>query len=295
MSRLSFTRALDYLKVRRLASINYYDLSPDFVTRENTHEYWEFVYVDGGEVRCVMDGETVLMQQGDIIFHSPEEMHETLCNGKQVAAIFSMIFDCSSRAMQFFAGKKIKVPKTLRSLLKKLIDEAHKSFAVSEYPLRPLPNAPQGGEQLVRIYLEEFLLLLHRHCQSAQKTKTVIGGEELVGNALIEDICACLKANIYGKMSLQMLSDKFHFGKSYLCDQFKKSKGVSVIGYYLELKLEEAKRLLREENIPIHEISEKLGFESPEYFSRYFRKRVGHSPKDFRNILISDHTVRKML
>ena len=139
------------------------------------------------------------------------------------------------------------MPKTLRSLLKKLIDEAHKSFAVSEYPLRPLPNAPQGGEQLVRIYLEEFLLLLHRHCRSSQKNKMVIGGEEIVGNAFIEDICAYLKAHVYGKMSLQMLADKFHFGKSYLCDQFRKSKGISVIGYYLELKLEEAKRLLREE------------------------------------------------
>ena len=295
MSTSPTARAVDYLKVKRLAAINYYDLSPDFITRENTHEYWEFVYVDGGEVRCVVDGETVLLQQGDIIFHSPEEMHETLCNGKQVAAIFSMIFDCSSRAMRFFSGKKIKVPKALRSLLKKIIDESHKTFVVSEYPLRLLENSPQGGEQLVRICLEEFLLRLLRHAQAPQRTRLVASAEEMNSNALVEEICAYLKANVYGKMTLQMLAEKYHFGKSYLCDEFKKSKGISVIGYYLELKLEEAKRLLREQNTPIHEIAEKLGFESPEYFSRYFRKRVGHSPKDFRNILISEHTARQKL
>ena len=71
---------------------------------------------------------------------------------------------------------------------------------------------------------------------------------------------------------------------------FTTLSGRSPISYYLDLKLNESKRLLREDNITVKQISEKLGFESPEYFSRYFKKRVGHSPRDFRKMLISNVT-----
>ena len=112
-------------------------------------------------------------------------------------------------------------------------------------------------------------------------------------SGLVEEICEHMKNHIYGNLSLDDLTERFHFGKSFLCEQFKKNTGKSPINYYLDLKLSEAKRLLREGDMTITEIAENLGFESPEYFSRYFKKRVGHSPRDFKKMLINDATLRK--
>lgn len=50
----------------------------------------------------------------------------------------------------------------------------------------------------------------------------------------------------------------------------------------LERRLLEAKRLLRFTIRPVEDIGREIGFEDPAYFSRFFRKRSGLSPADWR-------------
>ena len=61
--------------------------------------------------------------------------------------------------------------------------------------------------------------------------------------------------------------------------------------YHMKLKMDEAKRLLKENKMTVNKISEKLGFETPAYFSRAFSKQVGMSPRAYRNALVSDGRV----
>ncbi len=281
----------EYLVVRSLLSVNFFDLSPSFITKEEDHDAWELVYVDSGEISCICGDRTEILKQGDIVFHPPHEIHSTVCNGKQAASIFTMMFESPSDTMFAFAGKGKHVPQRLNRLLKALIDECNKTFFVSKHPLQMQSDAPIGGEQLIRVYMEEFLLLFWRFLRENKESDSekykFRSSERPESDALAEEICRYLSENLYQRVTLKMLSEEFHFGKSYLCEAFKKSKGSSIINYHLDLKLTEAKRLLREENIPICDIAERLGFESPEYFSRYFKKRVGHSPGAFRNMLIN--------
>ena len=55
-----------------------------------------------------------------------------------------------------------------------------------------------------------------------------------------------------------------------------------------ERQLLEAKRLLTYTGMTIYEISEMLGFSDPTNFTRLFRRRVGISPKAFRDRLKTD-------
>lgn len=65
---------------------------------------------------------------------------------------------------------------------------------------------------------------------------------------------------------------------------FKKYTGLSPAQYFINLKLHRAKEMLRGSNASIKEIAYILHFESPEYFATVFRKRIGMSPSDFRNV-----------
>ena len=277
------------IAVDRLIVINCFDLSPKFALSKDKHEGWEFVYVDSGEISCPKeDGERTL-KQGDIVFHRPGEIHSTICNGRRAASIFNVIFECRSEALSCFDGRSFRVPQSLIPLLKRLIAESKSTYHISKHPLQLRKDAPVGGEQLTKLYIEEFLILLLRTCScNDEELEPPCLSPEEEGDTLTEAVCAYLEDNVYGKVTLKELTESFHFGKSYLYARFKQSKGCSIMSYYLDLKLAEAKRLLREDSLPIHEIAERLGFESPEYFSRYFRKRVGHSPRDFRNMLIND-------
>ena len=46
--------------------------------------------------------------------------------------------------------------------------------------------------------------------------------------------------------------------------------------------MKEAKRLIRERELSVKEISEKLSFDTPNYFSKTFKKKTGMTPLQYR-------------
>jgi len=83
-------------------------------------------------------------------------------------------------------------------------------------------------------------------------------------------------------LSLVRLSEVIQWNPSYLSRAFKKVTGTNVLTYIHEAKLKEAKRMLFQPDLKIHEISAELGFISPPHFTRFFKKASGYTPQDFR-------------
>jgi AraC-like DNA-binding protein len=54
-----------------------------------------------------------------------------------------------------------------------------------------------------------------------------------------------------------------------------------IIHYYNELKIREAKKLIRQGQFNISQISDLLGFDSPQYFSRCFKNAVHMTPREY--------------
>ena len=84
------------------------------------------------------------------------------------------------------------------------------------------------------------------------------------------------------ELSLQTLSRELTFESSYLRRAYKYSRGMTITQRLEELRIEQAKRLLRTGRYQIREISAMTGFSDPYYFSRRFKQVVGVSPKDYR-------------
>ena len=62
---------------------------------------------------------------------------------------------------------------------------------------------------------------------------------------------------------------------------FRKDVGMGIMAYFSKLKIEKAMQLINEGNLSFRTISEQLGFESPEYFSRVFKKQTGMTPTEY--------------
>ncbi|MEE1048288.1 MAG: AraC family transcriptional regulator [Clostridia bacterium] len=274
------------LNVSNVITILCYDLAPTYHNKGERHDFWEFVYIDRGTINVYTDNNFLHLSKGDIIFHRPNEFHKIVCNGKESASIFIITFDCHSAAMKFFYNKIINLPKELHPLMKKIIEESSNTFHITKYPLTLKEAHPFGGQQLLRIYIEELLLRLIRSENKEPFFESAFATREEYENTLAHRISEYLTEHIYSKLTIDMLTEHFHLGKSRLCDIFKKSYGDTIIHHYLCLKIEEAKRLLREKTLTISEISELLMFESAAYFSRIFKKFVGISPSSYRNSLI---------
>jgi AraC-like DNA-binding protein len=87
-----------------------------------------------------------------------------------------------------------------------------------------------------------------------------------------------------GLPTVKYLAEKVHLSASYLSDLLKKETGMNSqdhIHYYL---IEEAKNILLNSDNSVSEVAYSLGFEYPQYFSKLFKQKTGHTPVEFRNL-----------
>lgn len=84
-------------------------------------------------------------------------------------------------------------------------------------------------------------------------------------------------------ISLKSLGAIFYMNPTYLGQLFKKTYGVYFREYLMNLRINEAKRLLRQTDLCVYEIADRVGFSNPEYFVTQFEKIVEMTPAEYRN------------
>ncbi|TBL76047.1 AraC family transcriptional regulator [Paenibacillus thalictri] len=86
-------------------------------------------------------------------------------------------------------------------------------------------------------------------------------------------------------LSLAHLSDKFDVNAKYVSQLFKEQFGMKFVDFLVNLRMEEAKRLLLASEDPIQDIAEKVGYTHGISFGRTFKKVVGTTPGDYRKMM----------
>ena len=102
-------------------------------------------------------------------------------------------------------------------------------------------------------------------------------------NHLVNAVITLLNDNIYGKITVDEICQKLNYSKTYISKIFNKTCGCTIIEYYTQLKITEAKKLIRENTYSITEISNQLYFNDPHYFTRVFKKITNMSPRDYQH------------
>jgi len=89
-------------------------------------------------------------------------------------------------------------------------------------------------------------------------------------------------------ISLKSIAAQFYINPVYLGQLFKKNYGHYFNEYLLQLRIQEAKKLLRQTDMKIYEIAEKVGFSHSEYFVSQFEKLEKLSPTAYRQTFKSN-------
>ena len=119
--------------------------------------------------------------------------------------------------------------------------------------------------------------------REAEKEKSIVtyDSKEKLEKIILERIITMLSERIYSSVSIEQISKSLNYSRTYVSTLFKKHRKTSIICYYNSLKIKEAKKLLR--NNSVSGVSLKLGFNSPYYFSKVFKKYEGISPSEYRD------------
>ena len=98
----------------------------------------------------------------------------------------------------------------------------------------------------------------------------------------IETICNRINESFDKEISLEAFANEFGYSTSYLGRIFHKITGVSFSQYRINVKLNQAKSLLRTMNISILEIAEKLNYYDSGHFIKQFKAHIGITPDEYR-------------
>lgn len=136
-----------------------------------------------------------------------------------------------------------------------------------------------------------------RFDQQAKKYDTVLVIEKMV-NAIFDSIDGnrCYEVsqnrrilnyvdrNVKRGLSLDQVAEYANMSSCYFSKLFKKLTGCNYIAYVTEEKIECAKRMLGETDLPVVNIAYELAYSETNYFSKAFKKHVGVSPTEYREL-----------
>lgn len=270
------------ITIEEIMSIHYFEFKSDFNFSGEIHTYWELVYINSGAAIVTADGTTTTLKQGEIIFHKPGEKHAIASVPDAPPTVFIITFRCNSNYMSFFENRRMIVSTPLRKYITEMINDGKEAYILTddspyEVPLRRRENGLIGSEQLIKLNLEMLLIKLIR---SATIPKTPADKDKKY-EGLTGDIIDIMNNNVYGRITVESIAKELGFSRTHIEAVFKKNCGKTITEHMRELKISEAKYLLRKETYTVNQISDFLCFDNPQYFCRVFKKQTQMTPKEY--------------
>jgi len=273
----------NYIDIGNIYSCFYMEHSNRHHYTGESHDFWEIVYVDKGDVNANTSTGYYKLNQGNILVHSPNEYHCLESTGTKPPNLFIVTFESDSEDMNFFhANKQFSLNNMEQSIVARLMNEGMNTFQINSFPLVANENQLYGSEQLFKICLQQLLLTLIRSSAESRErpTLTTITRENLT-TGLVNQLIDYIDGHLSDKLTLEQLCSQVNIGKTQLNIMFKRATGCGLIAYVNKTRIEHAKKYIREETYNFSEIGDMLGYSSIHYFSRHFKKEAGMSPSDY--------------
>ncbi len=291
----NFTRiSFDSLfTVDKLVTIFYMELSKNFHYEGERHDFWEMVYIDKGEMICTADEKRFILKSGEMTLHKPNEFHNLSGNSSDAPNVSIITFECNSQAMKHLEGKIFRLNSQEKSLLSALFEEGLSCYKLEDeknpliQKLNEIPGAPVGSSQMTKNLLEIFLIQLYRNTNTVTKEMResfLIDGIDVPYDT--KEILEYLKSHIYDKIKISDISQHLNKSDSSIKKIFSKYYSGGIIQYYNSLKIKEARKLIREDNYNMTQISNMLQFDNPHYFSKCFKNIMKMSPSEYKHSIM---------
>ncbi len=286
---------MDYVKlipkkdiiVDGLYSVHYFEYSSTYYFEGESHDFWEFLYVDKGIVSVTSNDQEYTLKKGQIIFHKPKEHHTVKSNGIVAPNLVVCGFSAQGDEMKFFENKILEAADEEKALLARIVEEAGDAFTtpLNDPTTKSLDcnvDAKIGAQQIIAISLEQLLINFLRKDDN-NKNQVATGNfiRKHTQKEFVDKIIIYFENNLSKHLTLAEICRDNLVGRSYLQKNFREITGGGAMEYFGKMKVKEAKTMMREGKHNFTEISSILGYNSIHYFSRHFKKVTGMTPSEY--------------
>lgn len=283
MSGYKGTRLSDTISIKSLYTVHYFEYAKEFSFIGEKHNFWELVYADKGEITVTADDKNIVLSQGEIIFHKPNQWHNVSANRVDAPNIAIISFASDSKAMNFFEDRILRLNQEQKLLISNIINEYTNAFSTTladPYTTKLTRRHDQsfGAEQLIKMHLCELLISLIRGSTGTQQQMQLSLNRE---KNTLEELVKYMEEHIFENISLSQLINFSGTNRTTIESLFNTTYKRGAIEHFIYMKIELAKEYLRFSDLNITQIAEKLGYSGIHYFSRQFKKVTGMTPTEY--------------
>lgn len=276
------------ISIEHLISVSRKHLSnselPD--TTDALNNYWNFIFVESGTALVTVGEKNYTVESGHIVFIFPNQFHYIRSADDTTVSYISCSFVSDSVMLLNLKNTPIRCSESDYAYLLSALNNA--ASALSIYKESSNHNykdvyLPQLLQKLQIAYncIEIFILIVSNNRPTEAPKESHKQTRHANITAGVEEYLA---ERVRETISLQDTAQHFGYSVSNIQKIFKAVTGQSIIVYFNKLKLEEAKKLIAENNMTFSQIASYLGYSNPNYFSRIFKTTVGMTPTEYANL-----------
>lgn len=250
----------------------------------------ELTYITKGRMEWVVDGEVEVVQQGDIFFTLPWQLHGSPVLQQPENEAWHILFKLPGDVRQ--PKEQFNFPSKLGMRAREM-QRLSRIFAATKrhaWPANPRIKAifPWMVEEFKsrsllsqnnRYHLLSALLIeLGRVIESEPGVQLHATDSE----RRVEQFLNTLKSNCGEEWTLDSMASRCGVQRTRFSNLVRKLTGFTPMNYLMRVRIDRARDLLRVPSKPIIEIAMDCGFSSSQYFANVFRRCVGLSPSEYR-------------
>ncbi|MBE5866498.1 MAG: helix-turn-helix transcriptional regulator [Lachnospiraceae bacterium] len=252
--------------------------------RDDVYDFWQLVYLESGQYSCCIRDNVLEPKAGQLILAEPGQERITVKEKDAVVAIIS--FRCNSDKMLALKNRVFGLTGEEKELLFRILRTGIRRFKVigenqSYYGQQPEEGTTDYEVQTVKNYLELLLISIYENRDAGNGHRTMPRNQSNYYETQFAHMEAFMKENLSRNITIEDIVRYTGFSESTIKRICTSCVGCGAVHHFIGLKMEEAKRLIRESDLTISQISEKLGFSGIHYFSRIFKKRNGITPTQY--------------
>ena len=264
----------------------------DFAFAGEQHNCWELIYIEDGQVEITEDDQVYVLQGGDLLLHAPMEFHKIRSAGHTNPHLFVLSFAVQGTVPAILTDGIFHLTASEQNILIAAIQNIFRFFDNSflyegrekDITEQLIEDKFKGSTALTKdqcgqlgaLSLTFFLFKLSTEEKNCNTERQTISKQALEYQKVVQ----AMQKGLYNNLTLTELSEVCEISVSYIKRLFMRYAGMSPKSYYIQLRVREALRLLRNGHTA-EETSELLNFSSPNYFSIFMKKHLGLPPAEY--------------
>lgn len=250
----------------------------------------ELTYITRGRMEWVVDGRIEVVQQGDLFFTLPWQLHGSPVLEQPVNEAWHLLFalpgDYKRPRRTIAFPRSLGLTRAETARISRAFCRAKRNAWPSNSRIKGLfpwmvqelesgePLSRASGWSLLRVILVEFSRLIEREPSASQ--------EALDSERRVREFLDTLRQGCDGEWTLEQMSEACGVQRTRLSDLVRQLTAFSPMAYLTRLRIARARALLRSSEASVTEIALSCGFSSSQYFANVFRRCVGQTPSAYR-------------